>query len=150
MPPYGSPLFLVFPFVFGLKKREPSSGVMVIDDTQLKLRAIRMTQNRELQYSPVESSDRPMAAKAMTPMAVAPKSGHWFCATMSRTTSSFSSPDSIPTLIPSMTMIALSVSMHRAMMSAPSEMRSSRRSPFMYMTRNVPIMVRNSTMPMMN
>ena len=55
----------------------------------------------------------------MTPMAVAPKSGHWFSATTSRTTLSLSSPASMPTLIPSMTMIALSVSMHRAMMSAP-------------------------------
>src|SRR5215468_5043257 len=120
-----------------------------MDDTQLKLREIRMTQNSELQYSPVLSSDRPIAAKAMTPMAVAPKSGHWFCATVSRTASSLSPPDSMPTLIPSMTMMALSVSMHRAMMSAPSEMRSISRSPFMYMTRNVAMIVRNSTMPMM-
>ena len=82
-------------------------------------------------------------------MAVAPKSGHWFCATTSRTTSSLSLPASIPTLIPSMTMIALSVSMHSAMMSAPSEMRSISRSPFMYMTKNVAMIVRNSTMPIM-
>jgi hypothetical protein len=124
--------------------------VTVTDDTQLRLKAIRMTQKRELQYSPVRSSDRPTAAKAMTPMAVAPNSGHWFCATTSRTTSSLSSPASMPTLVPSMTMMALSVSMHRAMMSAPSEMRSIRRSPFMYMTRNVAMIVRNSTTPMIN
>src|SRR6516164_11068014 len=121
-----------------------------MDEIQLRLSAIRMTQNSELQYSPVRSSDRPMAAKAMTPMAVAPKSGHWFCATTSRTTSSLSSPDSMPTLAPSMTMMALSVSMHRAMMSAPREMRSISKSPFMYMTRNVAMIVRNNTMPMMN
>ena len=84
------------------------------------------------------------------PMAVAPKSGHWFSATASRTTSSLSSPRSMPTLMPSMTMIALSVSMHSAMMSAPSEMRSIKRSPFMYMTRNVAMIVRNSTMPMIS
>src|SRR5262245_1473878 len=123
---------------------------MVIDDTQLRLSAIRMTKNNELQYSPVRSSDRPIAAKAMTPMAVAPKSGHWFSATRLRTTSSLSLPASMPTLIPSMTMMALSVSMHSAMMSAPSEMRSIRRSPFMYMTRNVAMIVRNNTAPMIN
>ena len=59
----------------------------VIDETQLKLSEIRITQNSELQYSPVLSSDRPIAAKAMTPIAVAPNSGHWFWATTSRTTS---------------------------------------------------------------
>ena len=32
----------------------------------------------ELQYSPVLSSDSPMAAKATTAIAVAPNSGHWF------------------------------------------------------------------------
>ena len=49
-----------------------------------------------------------------------------------------------------MTMMALSVSMHSAMISAPNEMRSIRRSPFMYMTRNVAMIVRNSTMPMIS
>ena len=120
------------------------------DEIQLRLREIRMTQKSELVYSPVLSSDRPIAAKAMTPMAVAPKSGHWFSPTTSRTTLRLSSPASIPTLIPSMTMIALSVSMHKAMMSAPKEMRSSKRSPFIYMTRNVAIIVRNSTMPIIS
>ena len=48
----------------------------VTEEIQLRLREIRMTQNSELVYSPVESSERPIAAKAMTPMAVAPKSGH--------------------------------------------------------------------------
>ena len=131
-----------------MKNRKLKSGVTVTDDTQLKLSAIKITQNSELVYSPVRSSDRPIAAKAMTPMAVAPNSGHWFCATTSRTTSSLSLPASMPTLIPSMTMIALSVSMQRAMISAPSEMRSISRSPFMYITKNVPMIVRNSTMPM--
>ena len=46
--------------------------------------------------------------------------------------------------------MALSVSMHRAMMSAPSEMRSINRSPFMYITKKVARIVRKSTMPMMN
>ena len=55
----------------------------------------------------------------------------------------------MPTLIPSMMMIALSVSMHNAMMSAPSEMRSIRISPFIYMTANVAMIVRNSTIPIM-
>src|SRR5215813_611519 len=86
---------------------------MVIEDSQLRLKEIRITKNRDLQYSPVESSDRPIAAKAMIPMAVAPKSGHWFCATTSRTTSSLFWPASIPTLVPSITMIALSVSIQQ-------------------------------------
>ena len=108
-----------------------------------------MTQNRELQYSPVRSSDSPMAAKATTAMAVAPNSGHWFCAITSRITWSLSSPASIRTLMPSVTTIALSVSMHRAMMRAPREMRSIRRLPSMYITRNVPMIVRNRTKPIM-
>ena len=98
---------------------------------------MNITQNRELQYSPVRSSDSPMAAKATTAMAVAPNSGHWFCAITSRITSSLSSPDSMRTLNPSVTTIALSVSMHSAMMSAPREMRSIRRLPSRYITRNV-------------
>src|SRR5262249_21741122 len=122
---------------------------MVTEDTQLRLRAMRMAQNGELQYSPVLSSDSPMAANASTPMAVAPNRGHWFSATTSRTTSNLSSPPSMRTFTPSMTMMALSVSMHRAMMSAPREIRSMSRSPFMYMTRNVATIVRNSTSPMM-
>ena len=84
----------------------------------------------------------------MMPMAVAPKSGHWFSATTSRTTCNLSRPFSMPTLMPSMTMMALSVSMHKAMISAPSEMRSMSRSPLRYMTRNVAMMVRKRTPPM--
>ena len=120
------------------------------DETQLRLSAIRMTQKSELVYSPVLSSESPMAAKAMTPMAVAPNSGPWFCATTSRTTSSLSRPASMPTLIPSMTMIALSVSMQSAMIRAPREIRSISRSPRMNMTAKVPMIVRNSTMPMIS
>ena len=45
-------------------------------------------------------------------------------------------------------MIALSVSMHSAIMSAPSEIRSIKMSPFMYMTKNVAMIVRKSTRPM--
>lgn len=40
--------------------------------------------------------------------------------------------------------------MHSAMINAPNEIRSISRSPFMYITKNVPIIVRNNTMPMMN
>ena len=48
----------------------------VIAAIQLMAREMKMTQKRELQYSPVLSSDNPIAAKAITAMAVAPKSGH--------------------------------------------------------------------------
>ena len=58
----------------------------MIAATQLSAREMSMTQNRELQYSPVRSSDNPMAAKATTAMAVAPNSGHWFCEITSRIT----------------------------------------------------------------
>ena len=84
----------------------------------------------------------------MTAMAVAPKSGHWFCATASRITSSLSRPDSMPTLIASFTTIALSVSMHSAMMNAPKEIRSIR-TPLKYISCSVPRIVSSSTSPMM-
>src|SRR5437899_363900 len=82
-PPYG---FLSALSAFGLNMRYPSRGVNVIAATQLSAREINITQNRELQYSPVRSSDSPMAANATTAMAVAPNSGHWFCEITSRIT----------------------------------------------------------------
>jgi hypothetical protein len=45
--------------------------------------------------------------------------------------------------------IALSVSMQSAMMRAPSEIRSMRRLPSTYITRNVPMIVRSRTKPIM-
>jgi hypothetical protein len=58
-----------------LKDTKLSKGVAVIEDIQLRLSEIRITQNRELQYSPVLSSDNPIAANAITPIAVAPTHG---------------------------------------------------------------------------
>ena len=49
--------------------------------------------------------------------------------------------------MPSVMTIALSVSMHSAMMNAPSEMRSSSRPPLKYITRNVARIVKKSTRP---
>ena len=43
--------------------------------TQLRLREIRITEYRVLQYSPVGSSEVPMAAKARIAIMVAPPSG---------------------------------------------------------------------------
>ena len=64
--------------VFGEKNMLLSSGVTVIDEIQLSVSEMRITQKSELQYSPVLSFESPIAAKAITPIAVAPKSDHWF------------------------------------------------------------------------
>ena len=48
----------------------------MIDVIQLSVSAMAITQNSERQYSPVLSSESPIAANAMPPMAVAPNSGH--------------------------------------------------------------------------
>ena len=50
---------------------------------QLKPREIRRTTNKERQYSPVLSSERPMAPKASTAIAVEPSSGIAVCETTS-------------------------------------------------------------------
>ena len=118
----------------------------MIAATQLMAREMKMTQKRELQYSPVLSSDNPIAAKAITAMAVAPKSGHWHCETVSRMTAILSSPLSIRTFIPSVMTIALSVSMQSAMMNAPREMRSNRML-LKYITMIVARIVKSSTTP---
>ena len=118
----------------------------VIAATQLIAREMKMTQKRELQYSPVLSSDKPIAAKAITAMAVAPKSGHWHWDTTSRITEILSSPLSMRTFIPSVMTIALSVSMQSAMIKAPREMRSSRMS-LKYITWIVARIVSSRTTP---
>ena len=52
-----------------------STGVMVRAENQLSIREISSTWNRDLQYSPVESCERPIGAKARMAMTVAPSSG---------------------------------------------------------------------------
>ncbi len=117
------------------------------DAIQLHASEMKMTQKSDRVYSPVLSCERPIAAKATTAIAVAPNSGPWFSAIVSRIAAIFSRPPSIRTLMPSVMTIALSVSMHSAMMNAPSEMRSRRMPPFRYMVRNVARIVKNSTRP---
>lgn len=52
-----------------------STGVMVRAENQLSISEISSTWNRDLQYSPVESCERPIGAKARMAMIVAPSSG---------------------------------------------------------------------------
>ena len=48
---------------------------MVRAENQLSISEISSTWNRDLQYSPVESCERPIGAKARMAMIVAPSSG---------------------------------------------------------------------------
>jgi hypothetical protein len=52
-----------------------STGVMVNAENQLSMSEISSTWNSDLQYSPVESCDRPIGAKARIAITVAPSSG---------------------------------------------------------------------------
>ena len=52
-----------------------NTGVKVSAVTQLSISEISSTWNSDLQYSPVESCDRPIGAKARIAIAVAPSSG---------------------------------------------------------------------------
>ena len=99
-------------------------------------------------YSPVWFLTSPMDANARTATAVAPSSGVACCPQTAFAASIPSSPFSIRTFIPSTTTIALSTSMPSAMISAPSEIRSSA-MPCRFMITNVAAMVRSRMNPMM-
>ncbi len=127
----------------------PSNGVTVTAVTQLSDSDISTTWNRDLQNSPVESSDSPIAPNAMMATAVAPSSGRAVWLTTALAADSGSSPCWMRTSIPSMTTMALSTSMPRAMISAPSEMRS-RATSQEPMKMKVPTMVSASMKPMIS
>ena len=97
-------------------------------------------------YSPVASSDRPMGANAMMAITVAPSSGQMVWRTISTAASSFDIPRFMPTRMPSVTTMALSTSMPRAIISAPREIRC-RSMASTFMTIKVPRMVSSSTPP---
>ena len=59
--------------------RSARNGVSVIAVIQLKNNEKHSTQNREPMNSPVASCDRPIGAKAVIAMTVAPRSGHCVC-----------------------------------------------------------------------
>ncbi len=88
-----------------------------------------------------------MAANASTAMTVAPKSGHAVCFTTATAALVRSMPCWRRTSMPSTTTMALSTSMPSAMISAPSEIRSSV-TPAADMKMKLPAIVRNSTKPM--
>ncbi len=119
---------------------------MVMAVSQLRNSEYISTQNSDPANSPVESGDRPMGAKASTAMKVAPSNGHMVCLTIALAASSLVWPRCRPIKMPSVMTIALSTSMPRAMISAPSEMRWSSMS-FCSIRMNVPLQVRNSTIP---
>ena len=114
---------------------------------QLSPSEMNTTWKSDRQYSPVPSSERPIAPNAMIATAVAPRSGIACWPTTSRAASSAFCPSWILTSMPSTTTIALSTSMPNAMISAPREMRSSAtfQGP---MKIKVPLMVRTRTKPM--
>ena len=124
----------------------PSSGVMVTAVSQLRSKEIMMTVNSDRVYSPVLSCEVPMAAKASTAMIVAPRSGHAVCLTTSSAALRLSMPCWKRINMPSTTTIALSTSMPSAIISAPSEIRSSS-TPAMLIKMKLPQIVRNSTKP---
>ncbi|EAQ55225.1 hypothetical protein MED222_06405 [Vibrio sp. MED222] len=59
------------------------NGVSVSAVTQLKNNEKHKTQNSEPMNSPVASFDKPIGAKAVIAIMVAPNSGHCVCVTMS-------------------------------------------------------------------
>ncbi|KFE15132.1 hypothetical protein DN38_2948 [Vibrio cholerae] len=90
---------------------------------QLSISEISNTVNKVPQYSPVVSSDRPMGAKAVTAITVAPSSGHLVWVTMSVAACKRVRPFCVPIKIPSTTTIALSTNIPKAITSAPNEIR---------------------------
>ena len=100
-----------------------SNGVTVIAVTQERPSDINTTWNKERQNSPVESSEVPIAANASTATAVAPSRGMADCWATSIVASLACMPCFILMSVPSTTTMALSTSMPRAMISAPSDIR---------------------------
>ncbi len=123
MPPlYGSASLSPFG---ACRNLTPKRGVTVIASTQLMESEYRITINSDRQYSPVESFEAPMAAKARMATIVAPNSGHIVCLTMSIAASVAVLPFCWPIRMPSTTTMALSTSIPKAMIRAPRLMRSS-------------------------
>lgn len=105
-----------------------------------------ITAKSENRNSPVASGLRPIAAKAMMPMTVAPSSGICVFDAASSAASRERRPRFMALCMPSATSIALSTSMPIAMINAPSEIRSiSMENSFM--NRSVPTTVNRSVVP---
>ncbi len=119
---------------------------MVIAVIQLMASAMSSTSKSERQYSPVLSFERPMAPKARIAMAVEPSSGTAVWVTMSFAAFMRSDPRWMAMSMPSVMTMALSTSITRAMMRAPSEMRSSV-SPQKFITIIVPQIVMSRIAP---
>ena len=120
---------------------------MVTAVNQLNMSEIKITINRERQYSPVLSSDVPMAAKPATATTVAPNNGMAVWPTMSLAAFMASMPCCMRIRMPSVTTMALSTSIPRAITSAPNEMRSRVMLPI-FIKINVPKMVTAKIAPM--
>ncbi len=131
---------------FAEYKRSAKNGMRVSAVTQLSSKEISSTQNKLPANSPVASDDKPIGAKAIMPITVAPSSGHWFCLTTLTAASTLLMPRRIPTIIPSAMTIALSTSMPSAIINAPRETRCRLISP-RRIKMKVPSTVNNSTVP---
>ena len=113
---------------------------------QLSISEISSTVNKVPQYSPVESSDNPIGANAVTAITVAPNSGHLVCVTMSVAACSLVRPFWVPISIPSTTTMALSTSIPSAMTKAPSEIRCKSMAKY-FIKMKVPNTVNNKIKP---
>ena len=105
-----------------------------------------ITAKRENRNSPVASGLRPMPAKAMIPMTVAPRRGICVLLAASSAASRDESPRRMAICMPSATTMALSTSMPMAMIRAPREIRSISIEK-KAMNKSVPTTVRRSVVP---
>ncbi len=104
------------------------------------------TWNKERQNSPAAFCDKPMGAKAIMAITVAPNNGHWVWDTICLAASKRVLPRRIPIKMPSVTTMALSTNIPRAIMSAPREMSCSS-IPSTFITIKVPRIVSSKIRP---
>ena len=114
-----------------------NTGVSVSAVTQLSIREISSTWNSDLQYSPVESCDRPIGAKASIAITVAPSRGRAVRRTIREIACCKGCPRWWSIFTPSTTTMPLSTSMLSEIISAPSDTRCSS-SLNRYMISSVP------------
>ena len=105
-----------------------------------------MTQNKEPAYSPISVGDKPIALKARMPTTVPPSKGNCVPLTTAIAALWACSPFCMRTKMPSVTTMALSTSIPRAMIKAPSDTRCMAISSI-YMAIKVPATVSNNTSP---
>ena len=104
------------------------------------------TQNIAFMIWPLSESDSPKGVKARMAMRVEASRGQRVCLTMARQASRLPTPRITPTMAPSTTTIALSTSIPRAMISAPSDNRCNSQ-PSIFIRMKVPSTVSSRVAP---